>query len=72
MAESDFKFEVAFSFHSLDEGLATQANDLLQDRFKTFLYSKRQEMLAGTDGEETFNAVYGGQARCVVVFCRKE
>ena len=28
-------------------------------------------MLAGTDGEETFNAVYGRKARSVVVFCRK-
>jgi hypothetical protein len=72
MSEQDFEFDIAFSFHSLDEGLATELNDLLQDRFRTFLYSKRQEMLAGSDGEERFNSVYGGRARCVVVFCRKE
>jgi hypothetical protein len=72
MAESDFEFDVAFSFHSLDEGLATQLNDLLQDRFKTFIYSERQAMLAGTDGEETFNSVYGRRARFVVVFYRNE
>jgi hypothetical protein len=67
-----YEFDVAFSFHSHDEGLATQLNDLLQDRFKTFLYSEEQEMLAGTDGEERFNAVFGKKARCVVVLCRKE
>ena len=69
---ADYEYDVAFSFHSLDEGLATQLNDLLQDRFKTFLYSKRQEVLAGSDGEETFNAVFGEKARCTVVFYRKE
>jgi hypothetical protein len=66
------EYDVAFSFHSIDEGLATQLNDLLQDRFKTFLYSKRQEVLVGTDGEKTFNSVFGEKARCVVVFYRKE
>jgi hypothetical protein len=72
IGELDFEFDVAFSFHSLDEGLAIQVNDLLQDQFKTFIYSERQAMLAGTDGEETFNAVYGRKARCVVVLYRKE
>ena len=48
----DFEYDIAFSFLAEDEMLATQLNDLLQDRFKTFLYSKQQEKLAGTDGEE--------------------
>jgi hypothetical protein len=68
----EFEFDVAFSFHSLDESLANELNDRLQDRFKTFLYSKKQEMLAGADGEEVFNSVFGKTARCVVVLCRKE
>ncbi len=72
MTGPKFEYNVAFSFHSLDEGLATQLNDLLQDRFKTFLYSKRQEVLAGTDGEETFNRVFGHQAGLVVIFYRQE
>lgn len=67
-----FEFDVAFSFHSADEGLATQLNDLVQDRFSTFLYSKKQEMLAGTDGEQKFNSVFSERARCVVVFHREE
>jgi hypothetical protein len=47
-------------------------NDLLQDRFKTFLYSKKQEALAGLDGEEAFNAVFRKKARCVAVLYRNE
>lgn len=72
MSEPDFDYDVAFSFHTLDEGIATQLNDLLQDRFKTFLYSKRQEEIAGRDGEETFNSVFGKKARIVAVLYRQE
>jgi hypothetical protein len=67
-----FEYEVAISFHSLDEGLATELCDLVQKSSKTFLYSKKQEVLAGTDGETTFNRVFGEQTRLVVVFVRKE
>jgi hypothetical protein len=67
-----FKYDIAFSFVKEDEGLATQINDLVQDRYRTFLYSKAQEQLAGTDGEETFNAVFGEQARTVAVLLRPQ
>ena len=67
-----FKYDIAFSFVREDEGLATQLNDLVQDRYRTFLYSKAQEQLAGTDGERTFNAVFGEQARTVAVLLRPE
>src|SRR6266536_5361899 len=65
-----FEYDVAFSFMKEDEGLATQINDLLQDRYKTFLYPKAQEKLVGTDGEETFSAVFKEQARTVAVLLR--
>ena len=68
---ADYKYDVAFSFLAQDEQLASQLNDHLQDRAKTFLYSKRQERLAGTDGEETFNSVCGEHARVVVVLYRE-
>jgi hypothetical protein len=68
---ADYKYNVAFSFLAQDEQLASQLNDHLQDRAKTFLYSKRQERLAGTDGEETFNSVFGEHARVVVVLYRE-
>jgi hypothetical protein len=67
-----FQYDIAFSFTKEDEGVATQLNDLLQDRYPTFLYSKAQERLAGTDGEETFSAVFKEQARSVAVLLRAE
>lgn len=70
--EDDFEYDVAFSFTAQDEGLATQLNDLLSDRLKTFLYSERQKDLAGTDGQTTFSEVYGKKARVVVILYRKE
>ena len=37
-----------------------------------FHYSKRQEDLAGGDGEKLFNAVFGEESRLVIVLYRKE
>lgn len=70
LATHEYSYDVAFSFLAADEQLATALNDLLQDRLKTFLYSKRQAEIAGTDGEEKFNDVFGKQARLVVVLYR--
>ena len=67
---SDYKYDVAFSFLAQDEALATELNDLLQDRLRTFLYSKKQGEIAGTDGEKSFNSVFGQEARMVVVLYR--
>ena len=66
----DFEYDVAFSFLAQDESVATELNDALCERVKTFLYSKRQEQLAGTDGEKTFNAVFGEKSRVVVILYR--
>lgn len=70
MNDVSYNYDVAFSFLAQDEPLATELNDLLQDRLKTFLYSKRQGEIAGTDGEQTFNSVFSEQARIVVVLYR--
>jgi hypothetical protein len=69
---TDFQYDIAFSFTTQDENIATQISDLLQDRYRTFLYSKAQEKLAGTDGEDTFSAVFKEQARSVAVLLRPE
>ncbi len=66
----EYKYDVAFSFLQEDEELAVQLNDLLRDRLSTFLYSKKQGELAGTDGEETFNNVFSAESRIVVVLYR--
>jgi hypothetical protein len=70
MKQNSFKYDVAFSFLAQDESIATELNDLLQDRLNTFLYSKRQGEIAGTDGEETFNRVFSDESRTVVVLYR--
>lgn len=65
-----FKYDVAFSFLSQDEGLASALNDQLQDRAKTFIYFDRQKEVAFTDGEETFGRVFREETRLVVVLYR--
>ena len=70
MNGDSYNYDAAFSFLAQDELLATELNDLLQGRLKTFLYSKRQEEIAATDGEQTFNKVFGEEARVVVVLYR--
>ena len=71
MNQGQFKYDLAFSFLAADESFASNLNDLVQDRLSTFLYTKRQENIAGTDGEQSFNAVFSEQARAVVVLYRK-
>lgn len=70
MNEKKYKYDVAFSFVQDDEPLARAVNDLIQERAATFLYSKRQEEIAGTDGEKTFATVFGEESRTVVVLYR--
>jgi hypothetical protein len=65
-----WKYEIAFSFVEQDEGLATQLNDSLQDRFKTFLYTKEQKRLVGADGQDIFTRVFQSEARTVAVLYR--
>jgi hypothetical protein len=67
-----YKFDVAFSFVQQDEHIAEELNDLLQDRYDTFLYSRRQGEIAGKDGELRFNEIFGQEARAVVVLHRGE
>ena len=71
MEKQDYKYDVAFSFLKKDESLARELNDNLKDKTKTFFYSMRQDKVAGTDGENTFNKVFGSEARVVVVLYRK-
>lgn len=70
MEESKYKYDVAFSLLAQDEALAQEMNDLLSDRYKTFLYSERQKEIAGADGELKFKQVFAEEARLVVVLYR--
>jgi hypothetical protein len=70
--EPQFAYEVAFSFCSRDEGLALSLDDRLKERFNTFFYPRKQEIIAGTDGEKTLNKVFSEQTRIAVVLYRSE
>lgn len=70
MTRAELRYDVAFSFLAEDEGLAAELDRLLSGRLETFLYSKKQEEIAGTDGEETFGRVFSEEARVVVVLYR--
>lgn len=70
--EKIFDYEVAFSFLQQDENLAFEISDLINDRFSTFIYSEHQKELAGSDGEKTFNEVFGDKARIVIVLYRDD
>lgn len=67
----EYQYEVALSFLAQDEPLATQLANILEERHRVFLYSRKQEQIAGTDGEVTFNEVFAKQARVVVVLYRQ-
>ncbi len=71
MDNNNYKYDVAFSFLAEDEQLATEINDLIKDRLQTFIYYRRQGEIAGTDGERTFNRVFGTESRIVFVLYRK-
>jgi hypothetical protein len=67
----EYKYDVAFSFVVDDEELAKQLNVQIKNRMKTFIYFEHQKKLAGKDGEEEFNRVFGTEARVVVILYRK-
>jgi hypothetical protein len=70
MSAEEFLYDLAISFVAKDEALATQLADQFEGRLRVFLYSRKQEQLAGTDGEKTFNDIFRKQSRLVVVLYR--
>lgn len=65
-----YDYDLAFSFLKEDEPLAVSLADTLADRYKSFVYTKKQEELAGADGQEVFSTVFDTCARCAVVLYR--
>jgi len=66
----DLPYDVAISFLSQDEPLAGSLHEKLSENFNVFVYSKKQEQLAGTDGLESFRQAFLSQSRLVVVLYR--
>lgn len=67
----DFKYDVAVSFLHRDEPLALHVCARLQESLSAFVYSKKQENLAGTNGLESFREAFLTESRVVVVLFRK-
>jgi hypothetical protein len=65
-----YKFDVAISILSRDEALAIDLHDSLSQYLSVFVYSKRQEDLAGTDGLDSFRAAFRFESRLTVVLYR--
>jgi hypothetical protein len=70
VADREKQFDVAISFCARDERLAAELAALLAP-LNVFVYSKKQEEIAGTDGTESFREVFRTESRIVVVLHRE-
>ena len=70
MTTHPHKYDVAISFLSKDESLAYEISDKLSPQFNVFVYSKKQEKLAGTDGLESLREVFLIESKLVVILYR--
>lgn len=70
MSTTDRRYDVAISFLHRDEPLALQIHARLSESFDVFVYPKKQEELAGTDGMESFRQAFRSDSRLVVVLYR--
>jgi len=66
----DRKYDVAISFLSQDEPLARSLYEQLSENLSVFIFSKRQEEIAGTNGLETFRLAFRSQSRVALVLYR--
>jgi len=69
--QDEFKFDVAFSFLSVDLPLARQLSDGLAPGLSSFVYDRKKEELLGTDGMDAFARVFGQDARLTVILHRE-
>lgn len=68
---STFEYDIAISFLQEDEQLALNLLAELKSQFDVFIYSKRQDKLAGTDGQNTFTDIFSKKSRAVLVLYRE-
>ena len=69
---ADYKYDVAFSFLTIDEPIAAQLHARIKGRVSSFFYTdvERQIEIVGRDDEAIYSNVFGKQARTVVVLYR--
>ena len=70
MPEGHKGYDVAISFLNEDLGLAVERRDLIGVTLDVFVYSAKQEDLAGTDGLISFRRVFRGDARLMLILHR--
>jgi hypothetical protein len=70
MADQDYEYDVAISFLAKDEELARQVHSRLAPQLNVFVFSKKQEEVAGSDGLVKFREVFRYESRLVVTLFR--
>ena len=65
------KYDVAISFLSADEPVATAFNNKLSEGLQVFFYPGNQETLAGTDGMVSMRTPFLEDSHVVVVLYRE-
>lgn len=70
MSETPYKYDVAITFLSRDLAVAQAIADKLSPNLDVFVYARKQEDVAGTNGIETFRQVFSTESRLVVVMFR--
>ncbi|MFA5012578.1 MAG: hypothetical protein WC644_11580 [Ignavibacteria bacterium] len=63
----EYKYDVAFSLEKDDKEIARQINDLIKNKFSTFVYFENKESIASEDGLNLFYNVFNNQSKIVVV-----
>jgi|GEM_PF-5718854 len=72
MKNTNYKYDIAFVFFEKDEHLVNQINNLLKNKLKTFLNSKKREYKDDLEREMLLLDVFKKQSRCVVIFYRNK
>ena len=68
--ELNQKYDIAISFLSQDEKLANDLEAKLSPMFSVFVYSKKQDEIAGTDGLESLQRPFRYESKLAVVLFR--
>lgn len=70
MHDEDFKYDVAISFVTADQGVAKELAARLSPNMRVFVYFEEQSSIAGEHGTEVFRQVFRKESRLVVVLYR--
>lgn len=72
MSATKTQYDIALSFCHEDLPVAMGIRDALGDSFEIFVYSKRQDEVAGTDGLQSFRDIFRNRCKLAVVLFRSK